>query len=301
MASLYSAIFEKYLPSNLRIRSPRTRVLYGFAYQSFARFLGREPDWADLNDDAFAAWMTHQLVEQELAETTINGYFEKLRAFWEWAARKKFVDQFPTIGCLPEPERLPVAWREDELVKLFNGCRMQRGYVGDVPMWRFMFTLHAWWWNTSERIGATMLLRVDHLRLDEAIAVVPASIRKGQKRGRVYRLWPDTVLMLRAILPPYSQPRELVFDWDQYRCRETFYNHYDKMLVSVGLPHDRYRKPHCMRVSHASWTKFFGGDAAQALGHKDGSTIWRYLDPTLEKPDERRLFLPWDRSPPPGD
>lgn len=40
-----------------------------------------------------------------LAETTANERFGRIRAFWSWAARKRHVDQFPTCGCVPEPEK----------------------------------------------------------------------------------------------------------------------------------------------------------------------------------------------------
>ena len=301
MSSLRHWIFEKYLPGNLEIQDNKTTRQYGFAFKAFAKFLAREPELLDLNDETFAAWMTHLHRTLGQAETTVNGYAAKLKAFWDWAARKKIVEHFPTVGRIPVPERLPVAWRENELVKIFNGCRSQRGWVGDVPAWRFWTTIHAWWWNTSERSEATFSMRVEHLRLDDRIAVLPASIRKGRRKAAVYDLWPDVVLMLRSMLPPYTKPRELVFDWDRYFDRGTFYNRYDRMLQRLNLPHDRYRKPHAMRVSHASWEKVLGGAPTKDLGHDDPATTRKsYIDPTLGWEQERRLFLPWDRTPPPG-
>lgn len=300
--SLRVWIFDRYLPRNLKVRSPKTKTQYGFALDCFAAFLGREPELPDLNDDTFAEWLTHSCATRGLAERTVNGYAEKIRAFWRWAACRRVIEQFPTIGSIPEPERLPQAWREDELVKIFNGCRHQRGWVGDVPAWRFWTAIHAWWWCTSERSGATFLLRPEHLFLDAGYARLPASIRKGGRKAACYRLWPDVVLMLRAMLPPHTKPRELVFDWDSHFDRGTFYNRYKAMLRRLNLPFDRYRMPHAMRISHASWLAFSGGDPTRALGHSDPAVTRRsYLDPTLERQDERRLFLPWDATPPPGE
>lgn len=294
-------IFDKYLPRNLNVRDDKTRTNYKYAYYSFCRFLGRRPELPDLNDDTFAEWMGWMFRQCELGETTVNGYAAKLKAFWEWAARKAVVDQFPTVGRLAVPERLPVAWREPELVKIFNGCRSMRGWVGDVPAWRFWTAIHGWWWCTAERAGATFSLRPEHLRLDDGVAVVPAAIRKGGLKTATYRLWPDLVEMLRSMLPPHTKPRELVFDWDRHWHRGTFYYRYDRMLERLSLPHDRYRKPHAMRVSHASWLTVMGGDPTRALGHSDPATTRRsYIDATLALQDDSGLFRPWDQTPPPG-
>lgn len=299
--SLRSLIFDRYIPQNLEIQSEKTVENYRLAYKLLGMFLGREPELPDLNDESFAAYMTWLLRVRGLAAPTVNGYAEKLKAFWNWAAKKRIVEQFPTVGSLPEPEQLPIAWREDELIKIFNGCRSQRGFVGDVPAFRWWTTIHAWFWCTAERSGATFSLRVEHLNLSEGIARLPAEIRKGKRKPAAYHLWPDLVEMLRAMLPPFTKPRELVFDWDSHFDRGTFYNRYDKMLQRLNLPHDRKRKCHAMRISHASWLHVAGGDSTRALGHADPATTRKsYLDLTLDRPDECRLFLPWSQSPPPG-
>lgn len=294
-------IFERYIPRNLDIQDDKTIANYHYAYYAFCKFLGRPPELLDLNDETFAEFVNYLYRTLGLAETTVNGYCAKLKAFWEWAARKGVVDFFPTVGRIQVPERLPVAWREDELTKIFNGCRMQQGYIGDVPAWRFWCALHGWFWCTAERAGATFALRVEHLNLKDGIAIVPARIRKGHRKAAVYSLWPDLVEMLRAMLPPFTKARELVFDWDSHWHRGTFYNRYKKMLLRLNLPHDRYRKCHAMRVSHASWLYLSGGDPTRSLGHDDPATTRKsYLDPTLGRQDESKLFRPWDQSPPPG-
>lgn len=288
-------IFEKYLPRNLDVRNEKTRRNYGFAVDSFTRFLGRPAELADLNDETFAEFLNYLHTTCRLAETTVNGYAGKLKAFWDWAARKKVVEAFPTVGRLPVPERLPVAWRSDELAKIFNGCRSMPGTIGDVPAWRWWFTLNAWLWCSSERIGATFAMRIEHLRLNDSMVVLPAGIRKGRRKSAVYRLWPDLVEMLRAMTPPSTKPREFVFEWDQYFDRGTFYNRYAALLRRAGLPDDRYRKPHAMRVSHASWLQVMGGDPTRALGHDDPATTRKsYIDPTLGSESGSPLFHPWD-------
>jgi integrase len=291
--SLRHWVFDRYLPQNLKARSPSTAKQYRLAVDDFARYLGREPALSDLTDDALAGMLNHLLRrERAVAEITANERVGRLKSFWNWAARKRYVDQFPTLGRVPVPERVPRAWREAELVRLFSACRAVRGWIGDVPAWRWWTSLHGWLWCTAERIGASLALRVEHLRLDEGIAVVPAAIRKGRRKPAVYPLWDDLVLMLREILPPKMPQRELVWPWPYNQA--TFYGRYRRILLHAGLPTDRRAKPHAMRVTHASWVNLLGGDATRNLGHSSPETTRKsYIDPTLRKPDERQLFRPW--------
>lgn len=292
--SLRRWIFDRYLPQNLRSRSPETPRQYGFAVNDFAELLGREPTLADLTDENLAAMIVH-LLRRPVGEITANERAGRIKTFWNWAAKKRKltgVEEFPTFGRVAVPDKVPKAWREDELVKLFNACRHARGSIGGIPAWRWWITLHGWLWCTAERIGATLALRLDHLRIDDRVAVVPAELRKGKRRPAVYVLWPDLVEMLREILPPKVARREQVWPFPFHRT--TFYNRYTRLLERAGLPTDRRSKPHAMRVSHATWTDLAGGDATRALGHRSPETTRKsYIDPTLAKQDETKLFRPW--------
>lgn len=287
-------VFETFLPQNLKARSPETYRQYGFAVSDFAKFLGREPTLTDLQDATIAAFMAWMLgPARKVSARTTNKRSGALKAVWKWAASRRLIETFPTIGNIPEPQRIPRAWREDELVKLINAARTMRGIVGgDVPAWRWWVAIHAWWWNTAERTTATLRLPVDGIDLEYRTAYVPAEIRKGGLKPRVYKLWPDTVEMFRMILPPHTKPRTVMFPWDKHQS--SFYNHYKKLLVKAGLPHDRYCKPHRMRVSRASWIKKEGGDPTRELGHESEATTRKhYLDPSLLEQDETKLFRPW--------
>src|SRR5689334_1413544 len=97
-------LFDRYIPSNLKIRDPRTVGHYRRVVENFAEFLGREPLLSDLDDDTAVAFLSWLLRMKELAETTANERAGRLRAFWEWAARKKLVEQWPTLKLVEEPE-----------------------------------------------------------------------------------------------------------------------------------------------------------------------------------------------------
>lgn len=285
-------IFERYLPQNLKVRDAHTKKNYGHAVNDLAEFLGREPLLTDLTDDTLTGLIVYLLGTRKLAECTANERAGRLKAFWTWAAKKRYVNEWPTFSFVAEPEKIPLAWREDEMVKLFNACRMQRGDCCGIPAWRWWTTLHGFLWCTGERIGATLAMRIDHLRLADRVAVLPASIRKGKRKPAVHFLWPDVIEMVAMILPPHAPARELVFPWPRHPTM--LYYTYSKILRFAGLSTDRYSKPHRMRVSHATWSHLGGGDATARLGHSDPATTRRsYLDPTLLKQDETKLFRPW--------
>lgn len=291
--NLRAWVFERFLPQNLRARSGKTHSQYGYALDDFAEFLGREPTLADLTDELLAGLANHLLgPARKLAEITANERVGRIKTFWNWAAKKRHVDTFPTVGRVPVPEKVPRAWREDELVKLFNACRFTKGEIGGVPAWRWWMCLHAWLWCTGERIGATLALEPSHLSLQEHVAVVPAGVRKGRRKSMVYALWPDVVLMLAEILPPNLPDRERVFPWPSDPT--SFYNHYHRLLARAGLKWERGVGPHRMRVSHATWKHIAGEDATRALGHSSPETTRRsYIDPSLLRQDESKLFRPW--------
>jgi integrase len=291
--SLRHWITQRYLPQNLDVRDEKTRKHYQRAINDLGELLGREPSLTDLTDENLTALIVYLLgPPRSLAEVTANGIAGRLRAFWTWAAKKRLVDQWPTFSLAPEPEKIPLAWREDELVKLFNACRMLRGDLCGIPAWRWWMTLHGFLWCSGERIGATLAMRLDHLRLDDRVAVLPASIRKGKRKPAVHHLWIDLVEMFRMILPPHAPHRELVFPWPKHHT--TMYYYYGRILDSAGLPNDRYCKPHKMRVSHATWAYLAGDDPTRRLGHSDPATTRKsYIDPTLAKQDESKLFRPW--------
>src|SRR5262245_36007144 len=214
--SLRDWIVRRFLPQNLKVRDEKTRAHYRRAISDLADFLGREPELADLSDETLTAFIVHLLSARELAERTANERAGRIKTFWTWAARRRVVPDWPTFSMAPEPDKIPIAWREEELVKLFNACRRQRGEIVGIPAWRWWFTIHSFWWCTGERIGATLAMEIGHLRLEERVAVLPAGIRKGKRKPAVHRLWADLVEMLKMILPPNAPDRRLVFPWPNH-------------------------------------------------------------------------------------
>lgn len=284
---LWDICVKEYFPRNLRLRSQVTRLRYLYAICDLRKFLGRKVTLEDLDDDTIAPWL-HWLVDVKgVCARSANGEADRIRALWNWLAKRGRVSRFPTLGKLLEEEPAPVAWTQEELQRLFAAALSMPGTVGPFRADVWWQCLLAWLWNTGERIGATFDMEWKHVDLTRCVAVLPASIRKGQRKSATYHLWPSVVEMLRRI----ERPTGRVLPWD--RSVGTYYNHYTRLLKLAGLPVARNRKSHALRVSHATWVAIAGGDACQSLQHSNPATTRKhYLDKSLLE-HAPQLFQPW--------
>jgi integrase len=236
---------DTYFPQRLTITSKDTTRQYEIALRFFGRHLGHTPLLSDLTDDNLYAFIRH-LQDLGLATTTINDRVGRLRALMEWLGRRKHIDRLPTVERLREPRRIPQAWTEEQLVKLFASVAQEDRDVGIIPgrlWWRACFALA---WNTSERVSALMSLEWSWLDGDKLH--VPAESRKGRRRDMLYTLWDETLATLEP-LREYGCEHILEFP---HCWPHTFYLRFGRILDRAGLPNDRKHKTHCLRVSHAT-------------------------------------------------
>ncbi len=281
-------VFEKYyLPAKQSIASEKSVKKYASVFNSFGRHVGHVVTLDDLTDEKIGSYM-RELRRTGRAARTANGYRSKLLALWSWCARKRLVENFPTIEKMPEPRALPTAWTVEDLHKLLAGCERMPGTVGDIPAPDWWRTLHYVAWDTGERTGALLALTWQMLDLKTGQLAVPAEFRKGGKKPMLYRLKPATLQMLSVIREP---ERELVFPFPQ-KCM--FYYRYRLLLKLAGLPYLRYKSAlQKMRRSFATHLEAAGGNATDALSHALRSdTVNSYLDPRLiyKTPPNELLF-----------
>ncbi len=239
-----------YRPRKLLGRSRATAYQYGIQIRHFARFLGREPLTSDLDDDVLAAFLQWFLDGEDRrgrprSPETANKARSHLLALWRFAHATGRIAKAPTIEELPVPEKLPVAWTEQEMAILLAACAAQVGWIAQIRASDYWLALHYWWLCGGERTSATFSIRWEWVDLKNAVIAVPGSVRKAAK-AITYAISPQCVESLRKIKDP---ARDLVWPWPW--CRDTFYHRYQRLVASAGLP-TKGAGPQKMRRSFAS-------------------------------------------------
>ena len=174
------------------------------------------------------------------------------------------------------PERIPRAWRREELERLVQAARLQTGEICGLPAADWWLDLLAIIWDSGMRCSELLAIRWEWLDLESGWIVVPAEVRKGRKKDEAYCLMPDCLERLRR----RAQRRGLILQWNMHYTR--MYQLWRKLLATAKLPANRYTLTQCMRRSFASYLTAGGGNATEALGHGSAAVTRRaYLDRTI--------------------
>lgn len=264
----YEEIFE---PLRLRSRADNTRRLYRTTLRNFERFLGRAPLVADLNDltvSRYLAWFR----SLGRAPSTVNKEHANLTAIWRFAYRRDALKEWPNVEREVEPEREPQAWLDYEIQQLYEACDNEMGLIGEIPAKDFWRALILVIWDSGERIGAVIGLTWANVDLVGGWVRVPAEVRKGKRRDRLYRISPETVDTLRRI----KRKPGAVFPWPY--SKTYLWRRFGDVLSNAGLPNDGRSKFHRIRRTVASYYEAAGGNATELLGHTSRKTTLAYID-----------------------
>lgn len=252
--------------------TPATLRLHRVGIASLGRTVGEVPTTEHLTDATLARHAAKRIAEGR-SRATCNAEMCKLLALWRFAAKRRYVEAWPTVRAPKMPERVPMAWTRAELDRVFAAANLAAP-VGDVPghfWWRALFGVL---WNTGERINAAMQLQWSGVDLDGLTLFMPAESRKGATRDKLYamdRQTADALDRLPRDRPPFYWPYSA----------GTLWNRFGRMLALAGLPHDRRSKFHRIRRSFASHLAAAGGDATAALDHSSPAVTRHYLDPRI--------------------
>ncbi len=267
-------LFSVYCRKRLRGASPRTIELYQHSIRAFEKTLGREANVEDLTDDNLEehAW---RLVKDGRAIPTANKDISQIGAIWRFGSQNKMVDTWPNVRLLRAPERVPMAWTQPELASLMAAIDRLSGSVSGAPAklwWRALIGLIM---DSGERIGAVRRLRRENYHKTHVL--VPASVRKGGTRDKLYELSDSTREDI-ALLLTFTRSEDL-FPWD--RSENHIYPKFNKILKDAGLPTDSRSKFHRLRRTVASAVANCGGDPSSALDHSSPKITKKYLDPRI--------------------
>jgi integrase len=238
--------------------------------------LGRESRISDLTDDHVAGLLNWLQMTRGQQPATANGSHKCLTSLWRWLHNRGLLRTGPTVKPLRTPERVPRAWRREEIDALVAAVRMSPGSICGIPARDWWMILFAIEWDTGCRATELLSLRWEWLDWSTGWITVPAESRKGRRRDAAYGLLPDTL----AFLAKFRQPQGLILRWDKDRSR--YWQLWDALLVAAGLPKGRRSKTQALRRTFATWLLIGGGDATAACGHVDARTTARhYVDPSL--------------------
>jgi len=270
---------NEYFPARSRIASATTEKQYKYTATRYSKFLGRRATLADLSDRSVGKWM-RSMRDEGLATATINGYVTKLRAFWNWCAKKRMVELFPTIEDFPEPQRTPDSYTEEEYRRLVAAAATMEGEIHGVPASAWFYALHLVAIDCGERCSAMLSLEWRHYDPGDATIEAPAEIRKGGRKPMLYRLKRKTVAALEPLRATGSK-KIFPFPWHI----STFYKRYRKLLTLADLPYVPHKSGlQKVRRTFASHIEANGGNATAALGHSARRVTEKsYLDPRIIK------------------
>ncbi len=191
--SLEELFHERYLPQHTRMSSVHSIRQCGNAIRHLTQYLGHIASLDDLTDETLGGWQRHMVHVEGKKRSTANGYFSRVLAMWNWAAKKRLVELFPTVSKYRLAERIPKAWTREELDMLLVACGKAKGEIAEVDAADFWVAFHYVAWDTGERTGAMLSLTWEMLSFQTATLSVPAEIRKGGLKAMVYRLKPATI------------------------------------------------------------------------------------------------------------
>ena len=266
------AFFDNYYrPLKLRGRSQATSKLYGCTIRSFGKVLMRDPTLEDLSNEVeLARFLEHR-------QATVSPYSaekerSQLMSMARLANERRMIPSLPTCPPGVLPDRVPKAWTDDELRRLFAAAASTPGRVGSVPASEFWPALILCAFESGERIGALLAAKPEHY--GRPFLHVPAESRKGGRRARVYELSDELCDRLERLMGG-----EYIFNWPH---PETYlWDRYKKIRERAGITGKRqaFQQVRRSAISHIAKA---GGDPVAFAGHAQAATTKRwYLDPRM--------------------
>lgn len=258
-----------YRPLRLRGRSPRTSKLYGCTIRAFGKFLGRAPTMEDLADEVtLSRHLEHRL-------TTVSPYSvekerSQLMSLARLANERRMIPSLPTCPPSVLPDRVPSAYSEDDLRRLFHAASTAQGKVGPILASEFWPAIILCAFETGERIGA--LLGVEPQHYSRPFLHVPAEVRKGGRRARIYELSEEACDRIERV-----RGRDRIFAWPH---TETYlWDRLKKINQRAGITGKRMAFQQVRRSAISHMAKA-GADPVAFAGHAQAATTKKwYLDP----------------------
>ncbi len=259
------------------IRDEKTRRHYRRAVKWLGLAIGEPPKLQHLNDDNVRRVMQYCERERGQKPPTVNTTRKCLMALARWCRDEGLVDRVPRVGKLIEPYNPPEALTASQLASLWNAATTCPGEIAGAPArvwWPCVIWIEA---DTAVRMSELLSLEWNWIEPESGIVRVPWNVRKGKRRGEVYRLSESSLRWL-AQLRPHTLPSGLVFGRISLA---TYYAKWDAMQCRAGIPEGRRWKTQCLRRTIATLSVVAGADPSRVLRQSSPSVAWQsYVDPT---------------------
>jgi integrase len=266
------------------IRALKPTALYQFrlSLTRFGEYLGHEPTLADLDPIRVQAWLGHR--KTKVSAATARKDRTHLVALWGHAAKRRLVEQFPTLPPLRAPQRIPRAYRVQDVSALLRMALCLSGSESGLPADWYWASLIRLCWETAERVGAVMQIRWDDVDLSERWVIFRGEHRKGGTRDIRRDISPELAEWMRHL---QRRPGDLVFPWD--REKTSLWYELRKLAAMAGVVNRGF---HGLRKSAASYVAAAGGDATQLLDHSNPKLAKdHYLDESIVRPRQSAIDL----------
>ncbi len=210
-----------------------------------------------------------------------------------YAARKRYPippgQNLDDVDRFKLPKRVPCAWTMPEMDRLIEASRLESGRYFGVAAGKWWPALLLTLFDTGLRRAAAFEIRFEEIDFTSGFLRVPAERMKNDCE-QYFRLHPQTLEAILETLPPR---RAKVFPWP-FKHRDCHGDRLRGILKRAGLPHSRLDLFHKIRRTTASHlAKMIGRTAAiRQLGHKDDTTINRYIDPRFTADHDLSSHLP---------
>lgn len=263
------------------------------AIASFRRWLGREPEFRDLNSATVNSWT--EWLNQNRRPDTVRTTRGTILTLWRAAADQCSIPAPVKVRKLRKAKHNPLAWRAQEILDLVNTIdppgmpwksRIQKRLKNGLPFSLFFSSLILAGYDTGIRLGDLLRLRWCDLRFSKS-GGVSVSITTSKTGDTVFReLSPRAVSALEDFRKSIAAKDSDVI-WPLWGRREAFYKAVRKIVERAGITRGTFRFLRRAAVTQSDIVSF--GSGQKIAGHRDARvTAESYRDQAQVNSDPMR-------------
>lgn len=266
--------FDNYRKDRLRSASPATLNQFSVSIDNLFGYLGRRPFVTDLARETITETM-YWMLQRGRAAPTANKFRANMVAIANYLFDERLIHKKLTVYKLTEPDKIPVAWTDDQLRKIVRAGANAHGEINGTPAriyWPALFLTLVY---TGERIGAVLKIMPVDFDFSGLTVTLRAENRKFKRRDIIRPITRSTADYVQSIR--FSSKHPVFYPGI---CVSTLGEKLRDLLNSEGLPSDRKHLFQCFRRTSATLFELHGGNATEHLDHSDRRITKRYyLDP----------------------